>query len=226
MKENLVLFSTTHYISSLTVIFIIALSVFLCSKFKISFGKKYSVFLIIYYVLDCMIRNSVRELHIIEYLPLHICSILFFISAYSFYKESIIGHQITFFWTFSLTLQSLIFPIPGDHLYSLEFFRYFLTHGLIIFNACYVFFRLNIPLNFQSLLNSFYALQILIIIAIPFNYFFELNFMFLNQKPPSPTPVDFFGPWPWYVLVVDLITFMVFSLLLLLTKIISRIRGN
>lgn len=226
MNGKLILFSSLHLITSITVILLIFFSLFFLKKFKINLHKKYGIFLILYFIIDSLIRNSVRELHFAEYLPLHICSALFFIAAYGFYYKNTIAHQISFFWTFAFTIQSLVTPIPGDVVFSIEYYRYFLTHGLVIFNAFYALLIIDIKVTFKSLIHSFIALQVLMVLATPFNYFFDLNFVFLSEKPPSPTPVDHFGPWPWYILVVDFVSFCVFGILFLLMKILRPHKNN
>lgn len=213
MSEKLILFSTTHLVTSATVVALIGGAVYICRRQNIILGKAYSLFLVVYYFADALVRHQIKALTPIEYVPLHICSILFFIGAFAHYKKNKLAHQISFFWTFAMTLQSLITPTLKDGVYTLEFFRYFLTHGLIIFNATYVISVLRIKITFRSLINSFVALQALLVVAFVTNLAFDVNFIFLKEKPPSPTPVDLLGPWPWYIGGVDLALLLIFILL-------------
>jgi uncharacterized membrane protein YwaF len=42
-----------------------------------------------------------------------------------------------------------------------------------------------------------------------------MNFLYLREKPWAPTPLDWLGPWPVYILSVELLALVLFGLLAL-----------
>jgi hypothetical integral membrane protein (TIGR02206 family) len=145
-------------------------------------------------------------------LPVEVCAALTFIGAYAHFKRSQLAYEIIFFWTFALTLHSLITPTPADGFPSVEYFRYFFSHGILILNAFYVFLVLKVPLSFRALLRSFLALQVLVILAALSDWSMAQNFMFLVHKPAFPTSMDGMGPWPYYIGTLELTTLFSFAL--------------
>jgi len=48
-----------------------------------------------------------------------------------------------------------------------------------------------------------------------FNFLAGTNYSFLNETPHYPTGIDYLGPYPWYLLSLHGITFVLYVLLLL-----------
>ena len=57
------------------------------------------------------------------------------------------------------------------------------------------------------------------------NLLLDSNFMFLMRKPDTASLMDVLGPWPWYLLSLEAVAFLVF-LLLYLPFIIKDAREN
>ena len=58
------------------------------------------------------------------------------------------------------------------------------------------------------LLVNVYAAAIAVV-----NWALGTNFFYLLHKPPTPTPVDWFGPWPWYIATGEGVALALFFLL-------------
>jgi uncharacterized membrane protein YwaF len=48
------------------------------------------------------------------------------------------------------------------------------------------------------------------------------NYGYLCRRPARPSPLDFLGPWPWYVVVGELLALVGFCLLYLPWKLAAR----
>tara|TARA_R110002050_G_scaffold80801_9_gene172843 strand:+ start:4138 stop:4380 length:243 start_codon:yes stop_codon:yes gene_type:complete len=67
----------------------------------------------------------------------------------------------------------------------------------------------------KSVFKSFLALQIYVVIMIGLNYLLDANYFYLNHKPKSASVLDYFGEWPMYIIVVQLIVVPLFLLIYL-----------
>jgi hypothetical integral membrane protein (TIGR02206 family) len=51
------------------------------------------------------------------------------------------------------------------------------------------------------------------IVATAGNLFTGGNYMFLRERPETPSLLDYMGPWPWYILSAALLALSLFALL-------------
>jgi hypothetical integral membrane protein (TIGR02206 family) len=83
---------------------------------------------------------------------------------------------------------------------------------MIIFYVTFVF---GIQPKLKSVFKSFFALQIYVIIMVLINKVLKANYFYLNEKPQSASILDYFGEWPWYIIVAQIIVIPLFLLIYL-----------
>ncbi len=124
-------------------------------------------------------------------------------------------YEIIYFWGLAGAIQAVLTP---DIKYSFPHFKYiqfFTTHGGIIISICYMTFIFGYIPTPRSLLKSF-LYSILLAIPIYFlDYVIKGNYLFLRAKPAGANLLDFFGPWPYYLIVLGLILIHYFLILYL-----------
>ncbi|BAO74712.1 hypothetical protein WPG_0482 [Winogradskyella sp. PG-2] len=67
----------------------------------------------------------------------------------------------------------------------------------------------------KSVFKSFLALQLYVVLMIGLNYLLDANYFYLRKKPKSASVLDYFGEWPYYILVVQLIIIPLFLIIYL-----------
>ena len=67
----------------------------------------------------------------------------------------------------------------------------------------------------RSLGKVIIGLNLLMIIVSVANWFLDSNYMFLAYKPVEPSALDFLGPWPLYILQMEIVGVILCSLLYL-----------
>ncbi|WP_189360214.1 YwaF family protein [Algibacter mikhailovii] len=148
-------------------------------------------------------------------LPLYLCSLLgLIIPVFTYYKKYWM-YELLLFWIIGGTLQGVLTPDIQEGFPSFDYFRYWTVHlGLliIIFYATFVF---DYRPKLKSVFKSFFAFQVYILMMVIINSVMNANYFYLNEKPVSASLLDYFGEWPMYVLVVQIIIIPYFLLIYL-----------
>lgn len=159
-------------------------------------------------------------------LPLYLCSfIALLIPIFTHYRKFWM-YEILLFWIVAGTLQGVVTPDISEGFPTFDYFRYWIVHlGLltIIFYATFVF---GMRPKFKSIFKSILALQVYVVLMVVVNYLLDANYFYLNEKPKSASILDYFGEWPIYIFVTQMILipyFLVIYLPFHLTKKTSTI---
>lgn len=148
-------------------------------------------------------------------LPLYLCSLMaFFIPAFTYYRKYWV-FEILVFWIIGGTLQAVITPDIANGFPSFDYFRYWVVHLGLLSIIFYFIFVLQMRPKLKSILKSFLALQVYVLFMIGLNYLLNANYFYLNEKPKSASVLDYFGEWPYYILVGQLVIIPLFLLIYL-----------
>ncbi|WP_341214475.1 TIGR02206 family membrane protein [uncultured Wocania sp.] len=158
---------------------------------------------------------SMGNYNITTDLPLYLCSLIaLLIPVFTYYRKFWM-FEILLFWIIAGTTQGILTPDIAQGFPAFDYFRYWVVHlGLliIIFYAIFVF---KMKPTFKSIFKSFFALQFYVIFMVVINYVLNANYFYLNEKPQSASVLDYFGEWPFYIIVVQIIIIPYFLLIYL-----------
>jgi len=147
-------------------------------------------------------------------LPLHLCGAAVVLSAVLLVTKKEQIYEIVYFWGFGGALQALMTPDIGPFSYPhYRFFQFFVSHGAIVTATVYATFILGYRPFFRSIVKVFVITNIYMIFIAVFNYLFDGNYLFICHKPETASLIDYLGPWPYYILsleVVGLISFLIY----------------
>ena len=146
-----------------------------------------------------VISAGVYGLPLQHHLPLHLCGISGILGAIMLWFRSFRLYEVVYFWGIGGVLAALLTPDLQRGFPHPFFFVFFFSHGLafsaVIFATVVLGFRPRAAsLAIVLATTAAYALLI-----YPLNLLLGSNYLFLVQKPAQPSPLDFFGPWPWYL---------------------------
>ena len=148
-------------------------------------------------------------------LPLYLCSLLgILIPIYTHYRRYWM-FEILVFWIIAGTLQGVITPDISEGFPSLDYFRYWIVHLGLLIVIFYNIFVFKLKPKLRSVFKSFLALQVYVLLMIGINYILKANYFYLIEKPKSATLLDYFGEWPYYIIVGQLIIIPLFLLIYL-----------
>lgn len=212
-----VLFGTSHIIALMTVVFFIAICTNLSNKYE-RVQKYYKVFLltalpvqeIIFRLWDCFYQDHRFE----SLFSLHLCSIAIFICIIILEKYNQPMFEMLFFWGLGGATQALLTPDISIYGFPhFRFFQVFLSHGLIIATIIYFMFVEGKRVRKGSLKRVLINTNIYALFVFFINSIFNTNYLFINHKPYTPSLIDLLGPWPFYIIWLEFIMILVFSLL-------------
>lgn len=159
-------------------------------------------------------------------LPLQLCNMLPLIVLVALIYRSRLVLSVTFFWILAGTLQANITPTLLDTFPHYEAIRYWAIHVGLPIIAIYLYYALDFRFKFKDAVRSALGLNIVAAIIYPINYFLNSNYLYLNAKPPGTTIYNLLGPWPWYIMNIEFLMLVLFSVVLIPFLVYERIRGE
>ena len=123
--------------------------------------------------------------------------------------------EVLVFWIIGGTLQAIITPDITEGFPSFDYFRYWIAHLGLLAVIFYFIFVFNMQPKLKSVFKSFLALQVYVVFMVLVNNLLDANYFYLNEKPKSTSLLDYFGEWPYYILVGQLIIIPLFLLIYL-----------
>jgi hypothetical integral membrane protein (TIGR02206 family) len=149
-------------------------------------------------------------------LPLHLCSLFVFLSAIMLLTRSYRIYEFAYFLGIGGALQALLTPDAG--IYGFPHYRFFqtmLSHGLIVSASLFMTLAEGFRPTWRSFLKVVVWGNVYMAAVFGLNFLLGSNYMYLAHKPETASALDFLGPWPLYLLWLELIALVVFSLMYL-----------
>jgi hypothetical integral membrane protein (TIGR02206 family) len=137
-------------------------------------------------------------------LPLHLCSILVFLSAYMLVKRSYAVYEFAYLLGIAGALQALLTPDAG--MYGFPHFRAFqvlISHGAIITAAVFMTVAEGFRPTPASLKRVFIGSNLYLLGVGFVNWAIGSNYLFIAHKPETASLLDVLPPWPWYILFIE-----------------------
>lgn len=151
----------------------------------------------------------------IDSLPFQLCSISLFLSIIMLLTRNYLLFEITYFLGIGGALQAMLTPELAYDFPHYRYFHFFLAHIAIILASLYMIWYENCRPTFKSVWKAFTALNVIAFIVFFVNIVTGGNYMFLAHKPINPSLIDLLGPYPWYILSLEVVALMMFFILYL-----------
>jgi hypothetical integral membrane protein (TIGR02206 family) len=149
-------------------------------------------------------------------LPFHLSSLSIILSAILLLTKSYSLFEFTYFAGVGSAIQAMLTPDISS--YTFPHFRYvhfFISHGGIILANLYMVFVEEYKPTLKSLWKAFLYLNLYALVIFILNDMLGGNYMYISEKPINPSILDYLGPWPYYILSLELLALISFGLLYL-----------
>ena len=141
---------------------------------------------------------SIGQWTIQTMLPLHMCSVFVWLTAYMLYTRNYQIYELAYFLGVGGAMQALITPDAGP--YGFPHYRAiqtFFAHGLLVIVPIYMTVVEGFRPTLASLKRVFIWTNIYMVPVFFLNLAIGSNYLFIAHKPEFPTILDALSPWPW-----------------------------
>ncbi|MGX1264478.1 putative integral membrane protein (TIGR02206 family) [Rossellomorea marisflavi] len=148
-------------------------------------------------------------------LPFQLCSLSIYLCVIMLLTRSYRLFEVTYFASMAGALIAMITPELFYGFPHVRYFQFFIAHAAIILSAFYMIWMEGFHVRFGSVLRAFASLNAIAVVVYLIDRVTGANYMFLAHKPYNLSPIDYLGPYPWYLLSLEFVAFFVFMLLYL-----------
>lgn len=145
--------------------------------------------------------------------PLHLCDIAVFVGALALFTRKQLPFELLYYWGMTGTLLAMLTPELAEDFPHHRFLFYFAQHGSLVVGAVFLVVGLNMRPQKWSALRAWLCLNLVALGVGLVDYLFAVNFLYLRHKPAVATPLDWFGPWPWYLIACEGLALTLFYML-------------
>lgn len=164
--------------------------------------------------IDGSIGQALEMIHDNSY-PFYLCDVVAIVLAVALFKRSQRLAEVGYLWGVAGTLQGMITPTLYFNWDSPEYYAFFLQHGGVPVAGLLLVFGLKLYPEKGVFKRIFIWSCSYMLLVIGLNALLSTNYGFLNGKPSVPTLFDYMGPYPWYLITLNLIAYTLYALLLL-----------
>ena len=161
-------------------------------------------------------------------LPLHLCGAGIVLAAFLLINRSYLLYELVYFWGLGGAIQALLTPDIGQYGFPhYRYFQFFVSHGSLIFASLYMTWVAGMRPTHRSIWRVMAITNVYLVVIAIFNYLVDGNYLFICFKPTNGSIIDFMGPWPWYVLVLEVVaavSFYIYYLPFAIKDIITKVR--
>ncbi len=146
-------------------------------------------------------------------LPLELCSLVLIACILFMFWPNPFTAEIAYFWGLGGVLHAIATPDLGWGFPSWEFILFFWGHGATVLAIAYLIASGSLKPGRASILRMMLALNLYGLAVGTIDAVMGWNYGYLCRKPSMPSLLDYLGPWPWYLLSLELIALISFFLL-------------
>lgn len=146
-------------------------------------------------------------------LPLHLsdASILLTVLAVFTLRQKLF--DVVFYWGLTAVPLAMLMPDILEPFPDPFTIAFFVLHGLVVTILLYLVWSGAVRPGRGSVWRSLAALNAFMLFVLAANALLKTNYMFLMEKPSQASLLDYFGPWPVYILTCEVVALVLFGLL-------------
>lgn len=146
-------------------------------------------------------------------IPLQLCDLILWLTVIAMIFRAQFAFELAFFAGLIGASMAVLTPDLWEPFPTYPTVYFFLAHCGIVICILYMLFSKTMRPLPGCLWRAMIALNIYTAVIGLFNWIFKTNYMYLCQKPTNASLMDYFGPWPLYLVTAQLFALAFFTLL-------------
>jgi hypothetical integral membrane protein (TIGR02206 family) len=146
-------------------------------------------------------------------LPLQLCDLILWMTVIAMLFRIQFAFEFAFFAGSVGATMAVLTPDLWEHFPTYPTVYFFLAHCGIVICVLYLWLSKTMRPMPGCLFRVMAALNAYALALGLFNWTFKTNYMYLCQKPGNASALDYFGPWPFYLLTGELVALAFFALM-------------
>ena len=204
------LFGTTHLLTIAAMFVMGGIIVYGARRWIAPDRRKYvaislGLFMFAQEVLDRRLHHYLGNEPWRNVLPFHLCGMSVVLTVILFITRKRSLYDLLYFWGLAGAGMAILTPdiqFAFPHILNLT---YFWSHALIIVGVAFMTVNYGYRPYFKSFLRALVLTNLYLVLVIPTNMALGANYLYLCEKPKEATLIDLLGPWPWYILGLEII---------------------
>lgn len=155
-------------------------------------------------------------------LPCQLCDLAVFLMAWALLGRRRLVGEIAVLWGLAGSVQAVLTPDLSEDFPSYAWVQFFLGHCAVVLSAVYVVVRGRVRLTGASVWRVWVASNVYAVIAGLLNWRLGTNFGYLARKAEHPSLLDALGPWPWYIIGIEILALALFFCCVGFNRVVDR----
>jgi hypothetical integral membrane protein (TIGR02206 family) len=147
-----------------------------------------------------------------DHLPFQLCDWVIFAAAAALVWRRQLPYEIAYFWGLSGTLQALLTPDLREDFPHPHFFTFQILHAGAVVAILFLTLGLGMRPRWRSTWRAWLWLQAYVALTAVVDRLLASNYGYLLAKPVQASLYDYLGPWPWYLVALEALSFVLFLL--------------
>ncbi len=178
--------------------------------------RRLLAFLLLGYAVGFYVEQAITHELTWEYsLPLELCNLVLIACIVSLLWPNRLATEIAYFWGLGGVVQASVTPDITQGFPSWQYFFFFFSHGLTLISIAFLISDRKFKFQKRSIVRMMIALNVYGLVVGTIDGLTGWNYGYLRQKPGMPSLIDFMGPWPWYLVSLEVTGLIIFILLYL-----------
>lgn len=187
----------------------------LSTQMQIRLGQVIGWTIFINYFLMTALKIAGGVFDIKTDLPFQLCQFSNLLVILVMHYRKYLWFEILYCWAFAGMLNASITPDLQYEFPHFLYFRYWIGHPGMLLAMIYAIVVFDMRPTLKSIGKAMIAINVFFVCVVAINLLLDSNYFFVCHKPSVPSLLDYFGPWPWYLVTCEFFLLFNFSVVYL-----------